>query len=380
MNKPRINILTPIPFWHPGTVEFINLLKEHGYQVVALDIWDFYYYDENGRTYYLCPKFLKGIFLRVYRKLKRKRILRKYIKKTDVIDIQWCGHYYAEYIDYIFKLNEKIIATPFGSDVLRASDAERKIQKQIFDKSKLIVLGKNWQNVFLNYFPNTASKLRFAQFGSARFDRILELYSESFKLALRAKYNIPDDKICVTVGYSASPVQQHLVFLDSIAKYKTKIASKVVLLFPLTYGISKNSDYYQTLITKIKNSGFNYILFENRLSDDELCETRILSDIMVNLQTTDSQASSIKEAFAARNVVIVGDWLPYEFYLNNDVNVFQSDLASFAENFVKILKEYPSLRERSTENYSKITEFASWKEIMPAFIRNYEEIVYGGSE
>lgn len=379
MSKPRINILTPIPFWHPGTVEFINLLKEQGYQVVALDIWDFYYYDENGRTNYLCPKFLKGIFLRVYRKLKRKRILRKYIKETDIIDIQWCGHYYAEYIDYIFKLNEKIIATPFGSDVLRSSDAERKIQKQIFDKSKLIVLGKNWQNVFLNYFPHTASKLRFAQFGSARFDRIIELYSEPFKLALRAKYSIPGDKICVTFGYSASPVQQHLVFLDSIEKDKTKIASKVVLLFPLTYGISKESDYYKTLIAKIKNSGFDYLLFEKRLSDDELCETRILSDIMVNIQTTDSQASSIKEAFAARNVVMVGDWLPYEFYLDNGVDVIQSDLESFADNFVAILEEYPLLRKTTAENYAKVAQFASWYEIIPAFINNYKEIVHGGS-
>ena len=377
MSNPRINILTPIPFWHPGTVEFINLLKDQGYKVVALDIWDYYYYDENGVSYYLCPKFLKGIFLRVYRKLNRKRILRKYIQKADVIDIQWCGYYYAEYIDYIFKLNEKIIATPFGSDVLRANDNERKIQNHIFEKSKLIVLGKNWHDVFLKFFPHTESKLRFSQFGSARFDRIVELYSESFKLSLRLKYKVPDDKICVTVGYSASPVQQHLVFLEQIKKCKGEIASKVIFLFPLTYGIEKESEYYKKLISEIKSSGFDYLLFENRLSDDELSEIRILSDVMVNIQTTDSQASSIKEAFAARNVVLVGDWLPYDFYEDLGVYLIRSDLENLNSNFVKIIEEYNTCKNLTFSNMDVVSIFASWKQIIPKFINVYKEVNYG---
>jgi hypothetical protein len=377
MRKLRINILTPIPFWHPGTLEYINLLKERGHEVVALDIWDFYYFDEKGDVSYLCPKFLKGVFLRVYRKLNRKRLLRSYIHRDDIVDIQWCGYYYAEYVDYIFKLNEKIIATPFGSDVLRANDNERKIQKHIFDKSKLIVLGKNWHDVFLSFFPDTESKLRFSQFGSARFDRIIELYSESFKLALRLKYKIPDDKICVTVGYSASPVQQHLVFLEQIKKYKAEIASKVVFLFPLTYGIEKKSDYYKKIIAEIKSSGFDYLLFENRLSDEEICEIRILSDIMVNIQTTDSQASSIKEAFAARNVVLVGDWLPYDFYTDEGVEIIKVSIDSLSESFVRVLNDFPSIRQLSIENFKNVTRFASWTYIIPVFLNNYLELENG---
>lgn len=377
MNKPRIIILTPIPFWHPGTEEYISLLKKHGYIVVAIDIWDFHYYDENGTTHFLYPKLLNGFWARVYKKVNRRKIIKKYIFKDDIVDIQWCGHYYAKYIDDLVNINKSIIVSPFGSDVLRASEVERKIQKKIFDTAKLIVLGENWKEVFLSYFPGNESKLRYCQFGSARFDGIVEQYSDSYKLQLRKKYEVPVDKVCVTFGYSSNPVQQHLVFFDSITKYKSRISSKVFFLFPLTYGIEKDSEYYKTLIERIKTSGFEYLIFENRLTNDELCETRIISDMMVNIQTTDSQASSIKEAFAARNVVLVGDWLPYQFYLDAGVKILKTDLISLPETFVNVVENFKQYKEGVNDNYLRVEQYASWNKIISCFINNYIEVQNG---
>jgi glycosyltransferase involved in cell wall biosynthesis len=197
---------------------------------------------------------------------------------------------------------------------------------------------------------------------------------------LRLKYKIPENKICITVGYSSSPVQQHLQFIEKIKKFKTEVASKVILLFPLTYGIEKESEYYKTLIAEIESSGFDYLLFENRLSDEELCETRILSDIMVNIQTTDSQASSIKEAFAARNVVLVGDWLPYDFYSDEGVTIYKTNLNSLAVKLLAVLNNLPEYKKASSENHIKVTSFASWNQIIPMFINNYLEVVNGGNQ
>ena len=72
MNKQRINILTPIPFWHPGTLEFISELKKRNYSVVALDIWSFQFFNEKEEYKYLYPRFLKGFAFKIYRKLFRK--------------------------------------------------------------------------------------------------------------------------------------------------------------------------------------------------------------------------------------------------------------------------------------------------------------------
>ncbi len=374
MNRLKINILTPIPFWHPGTAELITGLRNEGLEVVALDIWEFLYYDENGEIHNLVPYIFKGFAKKVYRRLFRKRIIRKYIGKDDVIDIQWCGFYYARYMKFLSRHNDKIIATPFGSDVLRANTSEKLIQKEIFDNSKAIVLGKNWTSEFLSYFPGNEDKIHNNQFGSARYDFIMGMWSEDTKQSLREKYNIPEDKIVVTVGYSANPVQQHILFLDILEGVDSDIRHKLVLLFPLTYGIDKKSDYYQTLKNRIVSSDFDYILFENRLSDIELCESRIISDIMVNLQSTDTQASSIKEAFAARNVVLAGDWLPYGFYSDFDVLFFSSSLDSFPEKFVSIVDNLELHKLKISGGSDSLNKFASWKSIIPEFINVYNSI------
>jgi glycosyltransferase involved in cell wall biosynthesis len=374
MNKPRINILTPIPFWHPGTEELISGLKNEGFNVVALDIWEFLYFDELGKTHYLVPRMFNGLFRRIYRKAFRKTIIRKYIQKDDIVDMQWCGYYYAKYLKCIKKRNDKIVATPFGSDVLRATDKERNIQKIIFESAKLIVLSINWTDQFISYFPFTENKIRNNQFGSKRYDLIMETWSEANKLEFRKKYQIKDNKIVVTVGYSANPVQQHLLFLEMLKDVDLEICKKLFLVFPLTYGINKETDYYQTLKKSIYASGIDYILFEKRMSDYELCESRIISDIMVNLQVTDTQASSIKEAFAARNIVLVGDWLPYKFYEDLGVFLIRSDLKNFKSNFIGLIEGINTYKNLTNSNLDVVSSFASWERIIPKFINVYKEL------
>jgi len=114
MNDKKLNILTPIPFWHPGTQELIDGLKLSGYSVVSLDIWSFNYYNEKQEVINLIPKFFRGKLERSYKRLFRKHIIRKYIHKDQVVDIKWCGHYYSEYIEEIKRNSKTILATLFG--------------------------------------------------------------------------------------------------------------------------------------------------------------------------------------------------------------------------------------------------------------------------
>jgi hypothetical protein len=69
----------------------------------------------------------------------------------------------------------------------------------------------------------------------------------------------------------------------------------------------------KNLIDRIRNFGINNLVIEERVNDFELAEIRFVSDITINMQTTDALANSIKEAIAAQNILIVGDWLPYDY-------------------------------------------------------------------
>ena len=377
MNKMRVNILTPIPFWHPGTQELINGLRENNIEVVCLDIWELRYFDQNNRIHNLIPSIFKGFSAKIYRNVFRRKVIKKHIHENDIVDIQWCGYYYSKYIDLIKKQSNKIIASPFGSDVLRATKEERKIQKKIFNTALAIVLGRNWADTFISYFPEAQEKLRFNQFGSARFDMINEFWSPENKRKLRIKYQIPEHKIAVTIGYSANPLQQHLLFIDMLKQADLEIKEKLFLIVPLTYGLNKNEPYYINLKRTIAESGIEFLLFENHLSDMELCESKIISDITVSLQTTDTQSSSIKEAFAAKNIVMAGDWLPYEFYEELGIFIKRSNLENFYADFIEIIKNFDDYYKKSEDNSDKVGAFVSWKLIVPRFINVYKEIKYG---
>ncbi|MFW5804585.1 MAG: hypothetical protein ACOCWG_05090, partial [bacterium] len=350
MKKIRINILTPLPFWHPGSYELTDGLKKEGVEVVALDIWSFRHYDKNGKIHNLIPWFIKGSLVRIYRKLFRKRIIRKYIKSGDVVDIQWCGHYYSEYIDYIKNRNVKLLATLFGSDFYRSSQDELNIQRKIYETADKIVLGPNMKPDFEKQFPGFSDKIVFNQFGSKRLDVIEEISKKTDKLVLKNKLGIPLNKIVVTLGYNAKHEQQHLVFLEQIKNIDTIQKEKLFLLLPLTYGMEDDLSYYNKLKTTLAEIGIEYTCLEKRLTDEEIAETKVVSDITINLQTTDALSSSIKEAFLAENILLVGNWLPYSIYSDMGVFFITSDIHEFKSNLLNILSNFDSIKSKSRHN------------------------------
>lgn len=379
MNKQRINILTPIPFWHPGTLEFISELKKRDYSVVALDIWSFRLFNENEEYEYLCPKYLKGLPLKIYKSLFRKRVIKKNIKPSDIVDIQWCGHYYAPYMKTIEKRTRKIIATPFGSDFYRSSAKEREIQKRIYDSAIFLPMGKNISEDFIVVYPQYINKVREAQYGSLRLDIVAKLYSKENKKKYRKKYNIADHKIVVTVGYSANPLQQHFMFLDKLQNISPELKQKLYLLVPMTYGNTK--EYSAKLLSKLNSLGIDYTTFQNPenskdkwLTDTEIAEIRIISDITVNTQTTDALSSSLKEALAAENILLVGDWLPYKIYQDMGMFIVRSSENQLEHNFVDIINNFADYTAKCQHNVEIVFKFATWQAVMPLFINNYEQL------
>jgi glycosyltransferase involved in cell wall biosynthesis len=378
MKNIRVNVLTPLPFWHPGSYELSDGLKNEGIEVVALDIWSFRYFDKTGKLHNLIPWFITGPLVRVYRKLFRKSIIRKYIKKGDIVDIQWCGHYYSEYIDFIKRREVKILATLFGSDFYRSSQEELHIQRKIYETADIVVIGPNMKPDFDKQFPGFSNKTIFNQFGSKRLDIIAEIAQQNNKHSLRKKYGIPDQKIVVTVGYNAKPEQQHLIFLKQIKSLDTNYKNKLFILLPLTYG--KEDVVYNDKLTKsLSELNIEYKCIENRLTDDELAETKIISDITVNLQTTDALSSSIKEAFVAGDILLVGDWLPYSIYKNLGAYFVTASLYEFKNKIIDIIDSFDSYKNECRNNTEIILKFASWKYILPEFIRIYKELHNGGN-
>lgn len=369
----RINILTPIPFWHPGTNELIQGLRQHKFEVVSTDIWELRIIDHKGKFKQIIPNFFPSALKRIIRRLLRIWFIKNYIRSDDIVDIQWCGHYYSKYIGSIKKQNVRIIATLFGSDLLRNTIDEKKKQLKIFEAADIIVMGENMQSEFEKYFHGLSEKIKFNQYGSKRIDIVCSLNSVENKILLRKKYGIRENQLAVTIGYNAKPEQQHLEFIK-ILNHLNIPKEQLFLILPLTYGKNDLPGYLEKLKNEVIHTGFDYLFIENKLSDQAIAETKIISDITVNLQTTDALASSIKEAFAASNILLAGDWLPYQIYRNIGIFFISAGMHEFGEKFIDIIHNIQFYQQKCKSNPQKIVDFASWDKILPVFVKTYNDL------
>jgi hypothetical protein len=363
----KILILTAIPFWHPGTQELIDQLRERGIQVEALDIFSGKALDSNNNIKELIklPSFLK----RIYLKLFRKSFTSKHIPKDAIVDIHFVEPFYTK---YILGIPNKLICTLFGSDLFRTNSDQKEMQKALFERTDRILLSQNMVPYFEEHFGVMKNKYIFNQYGSKRIDLVYKGLKTSRISDLRRKYKIDAGKIAITCGYNAKMEQQHIKIIDELNQLPKVLRDQIHVLFPLTYG--GNQDYIDEIETKISSTGIDYTFFTKRLSDLELTNLRIVSQVSINTQTTDALASSVKEAFVAGDVLLVGDWLPYEIYQELGVFYLKTNFRTLTEDLTHTLKDIDNLQEKAVMNAEIIRNFASWNSLINQWVKDYESL------
>lgn len=367
----RVVIITSIPFWHPGTAELIHHLKEHSIEAIAFDYFNAQIYKNDGKLQVFMPYIKQPLLRKIILKLGRNYFFKKQLLPNDLFDIHFVDGSYIRFLDQLPK-QSKLIATLFGSDLFRTTNETKQKQKPIFERANLILMSDNMKPYFEAHFPGNTAKIYNNQYGSNRIDMVHDSLSENYKTTLKRKYNIAQDQIVITCGYNAKEEQQHKIMLDSLAQLNETTKAKIFLLFPLTYG--KREPYLTQLKEHIKSLNIAHLIFEEKLSEEDLVATKIISDITLNTQTTDALASSIKEAFVANNLLIVADWLPYDIYADLGVYYIKSTQSAFTENINDVVNNLPTYKLKTAENAQKIIQFASWKKLVPDWIKMYQNL------
>jgi len=368
----RIVIITAIPFWHPGTMELIQKMRERGFNITAIDILNGRILNEDNSITFLVPRFPFLIAEKVYRKIFRKSWINRYIHSGDIVDMHFVEPSYGKYIVDIKNKGTKVISTLFGSDLFRTSIEIKKQQSIIFRTSDAIIMSKNMVPYFDTHFPGLESRIIYNQYGSLRLDLIAEMDTDQNRHTYRRKYNIEDDRVVVTCGYNGKKEQQHLALIKAITQLPEAQKSRLFLIFPVTYG---NTEEYDVILKQeISLIKIPFLWLDKRMTDKELAETKIISDITINAQTTDALASSIKEAFAAKNVLLVGDWLPYETYGELGIHYHKSSLENFTDELSNIIQSLDAEKALCETNVQKVLKFASWNYLIEDWIKLYTEL------
>lgn len=358
----RILILTAIPFWHPGTNELIDELRARAIHVDALDIFHGYFFNSRGETkdLVMLPKFFRRLYLRIF----RARLLKRFAVDYDIVDIHFVEPYYAK---YILELENKLICTLFGSDLFRTNQSQKELQLPIFARTNRIVLSRNMVQYFESHFPGNSNKFYFCQYGSKR----LELIASN-----RPKIRTNNTPIKIACGYNNKHQQQHSLIINELDKMPDKWKERVHLIFPMTYG--DDFENVNSVKKRLESSSYSFEIIEKRLTDSEVSDLWLSCDIVINAQTTDALASSIKEAFAAGCVLLTGDWLPYSVYKDLGVYFRSFNFSTLQSELLECLENLEIEKIDCGPNKDKILMFASWNVLIEDWIFLYKSVLCGG--
>lgn len=302
----------------------------------------------------------------------------KSLQNYDTINIHYLNPIYRHFIKLFRDKTPKLIVTIWGSDFYRVSNKTKNKLKKVFDLCDLITFtNDSMKNDFLSYYRDYHHKVKVCRFGLKVLDVIEEVQSinnlEEFKDEFLSRYNIDSKKKIIACGYNSSPGQQHEQIIKAIQMVNTEKLQDVVFLFPMAYGDENNRLKIELLL---EDCSFSYKVISDYLEDKEVAMLRVVSDIMINVQTTDQFSGSMQETLYAGNVLINGGWLPYDTF--KDAGAFFLEIKELSELHRKIeecIDDLDGLKLKSKNNRKVIWELSSWRKNGKEWYELYQERV-----
>lgn len=294
----------------------------------------------------------------------------------DLINMQYVD--YSDLMDAVILkiiLNSKLVLSYWGSDLLRT------------EKGKLNSAGRFLKYADFVTFDNEDLEFKFKEIyewtdiipkrtvmiGLPVLNIIKRNASDDFKEAIRKRWGIDKKKIVIGIGYNGIPAQQHKRVLRVLEKLDEEQKKQIVLLLQMSYGGTRT--YKDSVIKVAKKTGIQYIDIQRYLTDDEVAQLRILTDIFINAQSTDAFSGSICEYLFADTVLINAKWLRYKEFEKYQFHYLEFE--SFNEINYLIEK---SLKEKINveENKELIWKLRSWEYCAPKWKIIYKRMCNHG--
>ena len=193
------------------------------------------------------------------------------------------------------------------------------------------------------------------------FDIIDKFREDPTDLNFVRKYNIQENKLRITIGYSGNLYCNHLLILDELEKIEQKTKDKIHLLVPMTYG-NFSRVYMEDVKLKLNQTKISYTLFDKFLSLEELAKLRLISNVMIMMNETDGFSASIAEALYADNILISAIWLPYSLLRLENIFLYETDFAKLNESVTFVVNNYEKLKINLTNNPNKARKLKAFSQ------------------
>jgi len=259
------------------------------------------------------------------------------------------------------KRTSNYILALWGSDYYRAK-TKHFLKNNLKHADNIIIGSPQMIQDFKKEYENQISKVHLCYYGNEPIENLEEFKKLSVTKQQSCDFfNLTNSKINISIGHNGSKSHQHIQILKELMQLKHCVKEKIRIILPMTYGLDE--EYLNEIKIICEKCSFEYKILTSYLNDLGVAHLRNITDIMVNLQTTDAFSGSMREVLYCGGVVINGSWLPYQFL--KEMDVYFEEVGSIHEisgKISEIILDYYSYRNRCEGNPEKIYNISSWSQ------------------
>ncbi len=292
-------------------------------------------------------------------------------KNYDCVDLHSFMDYYKNIVFNCIKNGHQYDITVWGSDVLRASEDNFKDREIGYEHSRHIKgFDKLLDVISFHYAHKYDGKMIPAYLGNSSFP-IIDDVSEEERLLLSKKMGIYyPDMILVTCGYNASPSQQHSIIINALSRLSSADKERIHVILPMTY--DKSEPYFSNTVSLLNKVNVGYTVLDYFLSERELAVLRIQSQVMVDVQSTDSFNGALRETLYSENVTLIADWLEYPPYDREKVYYISINESNLTSTLHSIIKNFDEYKHKCIGNKDKLKHLVSWEYCIKPWVDSYK--------
>ena len=316
---------------------------------------------------------VKGLYL-IEKSWKLKHCFHKYFgkKKYDVVDIHYPTFADRYLLRDIRRISKKLVLTPWGSDVYRISERQRKVVKKLYDAADYVTgNGLRFTKDFMCIYNIPDRKLKCLSLGGDDIDYFIE-HQNDYNTEEAKKVLGIEGHYVITCGYNGNPAQQHEKIIESINKIRVQLPKNLLLLFPFTYGGS--NEYREQIKTKVKELDLKAYYSEKYLDLQGLFLLRQATDMFIHVQTTDANNGSLKQYVWFGKNVVHGGWICYDDIEKDGYKPYYTtpSMDELSETIVKAYRKGPVEVKEETK---QTIERYGYKYLAPKWNEMFESII-----
>lgn len=299
-----------------------------------------------------------------YRIIKIKRL------GANAILVHFVVPWFAIISKHVKKRTQNLSVAIWGSDFYRAKN-KNNLNKILNYADNIIIDSPQTIQDFKVEFVCHMQKVKLCYFGNEPIENLKYFKETSVTRQQSCIYfKFSNEKLNLTIGHNGSIAHQHIKIIKALLYMGPESTSKIRIILPMTYGL--NANYLKEVESACKSTNIEYKIFTDFMTENDVAHLRNLTDIMVNLQTTDTFSGSMKEVLYCGSLVINGDWLPYQFLKELEIYFEEvNSVEELPEKLNKVISDYNYYKMQCIGNPSRIYDISSWSKV----ITKWKEVI-----